>query len=420
MAAGCIPSFYRTASLFCSKISFHRSLLIVFPFVQRFTPLTQLIAISIAAHIALGGSRVTTSLYALSLQATEFTVGTLIALFAIFPMLFAVTMGRLIDRIGIKRPMLCGSLALCIGCVIPSLFAGLPVLYLSVILIGTGFMGIHIGSQHAVGAMSSSETRSANFSWLALGFSISSFLGPVIAGFVIDHARFASAYGVCGGFAMLALVIAACGNLDRIKPQHTDAGLAGGSVLDLLRHPEMRRVYTVGILLAAAWDLFTFVTPILGTRLGFSASTIGLILGSFSAASFAVRLLMPYLVRRYTEWQVLTAAMIIVVVCYALYPFMHHAVSLMAIAAGLGFALGSAQPNVLSLLHHSAPAGRGGEAIGIRATIGNASQVILPLAFGAAGATMGLFAVFWGLGAIVGAGVPMAWRKAARQRRGDL
>ena len=148
---------------------------------QHFTPLIQLIAISLAAHVALAGARVTTALYALSLDASEFTIGTLIALFALFPMILAVPMGRLCDRIGIKKPMMFGCLAVAIGCAIPSVAAGLPVLYLAVILIGTGFMAIHIGSQHAVGAMSSMETRAANFSWLSLGFSISSFCGPVIA-----------------------------------------------------------------------------------------------------------------------------------------------------------------------------------------------------------------------------------------------
>ncbi|MDB5765173.1 MAG: transporter [Herminiimonas sp.] len=366
-----------------------------------------------AAHIALAGSRVTTALYALSLHASEFTIGTLIALFALFPMVFAVPMGRLIDRIGVKKPMLCGCISICAGCAIPSLVGGLPVLYLAVILIGTGFMAIHIGSQQAVGAMSTMEMRSANFSWLALGFSISGFCGPVIAGFIIDHARFAIGYAVCGGFALVASGLMACSSLNRVKPlQHDNKNMSGGT-LDLLRDPEMRRIYFIGILLASAWDLFTFVTPIHGSRLGFSASTIGLILGAFSAATFTVRLAMPRIARRYTEWQVLTAALILAVISYALFPFMRHPFSLMAVAAMLGLALGSSQPNVLALLHHAAPPGRGGEAIGIRATIGNASQVILPIAFGAAGAALGLFTVFWGIGAMIGAGIPLAWRKAS-------
>jgi MFS family permease len=397
--------------------------------VRHFTPLIQLIAISVAAHVALAGARVTTALYALSLDASEFTIGTLIALFALFPMILAVPMGRLLDRIGIKKPMMFGCLAVAIGCAIPSVAAGLPVLYLAVILIGTGFMAIHIGSQHAVGAMSSMETRAANFSWLSLGFSISSFCGPVIAGFVIDRVRFAVAYAVCCGFAVLALGLLACSNLNRIKllrsgsqkksgQRECTANATAGSPLELLRDPDMRRIYVVGILLATAWDLFTFVTPIQGSKLGFSASTIGLILGAFSAATFTVRLAMPWISHRYTEWQVLTVALAFAVISYALFPFMEQPSSLMAVAALLGLALGSSQPNVLALLHHAAPAGRGAEAIGIRATISNASQVILPLAFGAAGATLGLFTVFWGAGAMIGAGVPIAWRKAFVKRRG--
>jgi hypothetical protein len=90
---------------------------------------------------------------------------------------------------------------------------------------------------------------------------------------------------------------------------------------------------------------------------------------------------------------------------------MTQAASLMAVAAILGLALGSSQPNVLALLHHTSPVGRAGEAVGIRVTIGNASQVALPLAFGAAGASVGLFAVFWGMGFMIGSGIPLAWRK---------
>jgi predicted MFS family arabinose efflux permease len=186
--------------------------------------------------------------------------------------------------------------------------------------------------------------------------------------------------------------------------------------MDLLRNPEMRQIYIIAILLAAAWDLFIFVTPIQGSKLGLSASTIGLILGAFSAATFAVRLAMPWISRRYNEWHVLTSALILAVISYGIFPFMQQSYSLMAVAAILGLALGSSQPNVLSLLHNVAPPGRAGEAIGIRTTISNANQVVIPLAFGAAGTALGLFAVFWGISAMIGLGVPIAWRKAFRKK----
>ena len=379
---------------------------------RHLTPLIQLILVSLLGHIVLAGSRVTTSLYALSLHASEFTVGCLLALFALFPMLFAVLMGRLIDRIGIAKPMAGGLCLMLLGCAIPSLFHGLPVLYLAVIMIGTGFMTIHVSSQHAVGMMSSREARAANFSKLALGYSISSFLGPVIAGFVIDHARYSIAYTVFCGFALLALTLLATAGLGNIQAAQQHEEIQAGSPFDLLRDPDMRRIYLVGVLLGAAWELFTFVMPIHGSHLGFSASTIGLILGCFSCATFTVRLAMRWIARRYSEWQVLTSALTLAVICYGLFPLMQNPSSIMVVTALLGLALGASQPNVLALLHHTSPAGRAGEAVGVRVTISNATQVIMPLAFGAAGATLGLFAVFWGMGAMIGTGVPLAWRKA--------
>lgn len=378
-------------------------------------PLLQLILVSLMAHLALAGSRITTSLYALSLQSSEFTVGILIALFSLFPMLFAVPTGRLVDRVGLMKPMLGGCLSMTIGCALPSMVSGLPVLYLATLFIGTGFMAVQVVSQHTVGAMSVTEKRSTNFSWLALGYSISGFCGPVIAGFIIDHARYSIAYMVFFGFALGALTLSARGRLKKIELTRHAEHTHSGSALDLFRDIEMRRIYIIGTLLSSAWDLFTFVMPIHGSRLGFSASTIGLILGCFSVATFAVRLGMPWISRRYTEWQVLASALTLAVVCYALFPMMGQPVSMMAVAAILGLAVGSSQPNMLALLHHSAPVGRAGEAVGIRITIGNACQVLLPLAFGGAGATLGLSAVFWGMGAMIGAGVPLAWRKAWRK-----
>lgn len=374
-------------------------------------PLLHLILVALTAHIALAGSRITTSLYALSMHASEFTVGILIALFSLFPMLCAVPAGRLIDRIGILRPMMAGSIAMATGCALPGMIGGMPVLFLATMLIGTGFMVIQVAAQHTVGAVSSQEMRATNYSWLALGFSISGFTGPVLAGLIIDDAPYYAAYLVFGCFASGAFTLVLFGKLSDMRVPTTQEQAATGTAFELLRLREMRHIFIVGMLLSSAWDLFTFVLPIHGARSGFAASTIGLILGCFSAATFMVRLAMPLIARRLNEWQVLAGALVLAALCYAVFPFMRQPLSLMVVASILGLAVGSAQPNMLALLHHVAPAGRAGEAVGIRVTIGNACQVFLPLAFGGAGAALGLTAVFWGMTAMIGAGLPIAWRK---------
>jgi MFS family permease len=374
-----------------------------------------LIAVAVTAHVALGAARVTTALYALSMQASEFTVGTLIALFALVPMFLAVPMGRVIDRIGVRRPLMVGCALASVGVMLAATVPGLPILYLAAVLIGTGFMAIFIGTQHAVGALSPPDQRAASFSRLSLGFSVSAFTGPLIAGFAIDHAHYSVAYLICGAFTLTALTLTASGLLRDLPLQTNTVSTRKGSALRMLLDPEMRRIYIVGILLAAAWDLFTFVTPIRGSQLGFSASTIGMILATFSVATFIVRLAMPRIIRHFREWQILTGALSAATLCYGLFPFMQQPWTMALTAAGLGLALGTGQPNVLALLHQSAPPGRGAEAIGIRATIGNASAVMLPLAFGAAGAALGQFAVFWGLGAVIACGVPLAARNAFKR-----
>jgi hypothetical protein len=72
--------------------------------------------------------------------------------------------------------------------------------------------------------------------------------------------------------------------------------------------------------------------------------------------------------------------------------------------------LGSVQPMVMSLLHQVTPEARHGEAIGLRMMGINASSVIMPMIFGAVGATIGAAGVFWCVSAFVGSGARTAWQ----------
>ena len=86
---------------------------------------------------------------------------------------------------------------------------------------------------------------------------------------------------------------------------------AGESITaDLLREADTFETFVASAVLSMAWDLFTFVTPIHGTRLGLSASVIGLILGAFGAAIFLVRLVLPAIVHRLSEWPLLIGGML--------------------------------------------------------------------------------------------------------------
>ncbi len=265
------------------------------------------------------------SLYALHLGASSAVVGLLLALYALLPMVFAVAAGRLSDRIGVRRPMLVGSIGMVAGSALPAVVPGLPALFVSAIVLGVAFMLFQVPAQNATGDMGPPADRSHNFSMLALGYSISGFCGPLIAGFTIDHGGYVAAFAV---LALLPLVPVAVLALDRLplRGPHPARGSApSGGALELLRLKQLRRVFFANVLLAAAWDLHMIVIPVYGARIGLSASAIGIILASFAAATFVVRFAMRWIVRHATEHQVLTGALVIAGAVYLLFPFSHDA-----------------------------------------------------------------------------------------------
>ena len=360
-------------------------------------------------HLAFVGARMTTSLFALALGGSELTVGVLMALFALLPMLLSVSAGRLIDRVGPRGPLLVSFASLALGVALPFALPSLATLYFACTIVGTSFMMIHIAMNSVFGAYGSPEARAVNFSWLALGFSISNSLGPLVAGFAIDDLGHAQAMLVLAVFPLAAALLVWGRKRPLPRPLPVAARRAG--VLDLLRIPQMRSTFIVSVLLAMGWDLYTFLTPLYGARLGLAAATIGLIMSTFAAATFAVRLIMPHVVKRLRQWMVIVSALALSGAAYSVFPFVSSVVPLMALSFVLGIGLGCAQPIIMSLLYEASPPGRQGEAVGVRTSLLNGSHTLIPLASGALSAAAGMAPVFWLLAAFLLGG---AW--FARQR----
>jgi predicted MFS family arabinose efflux permease len=181
-------------------------------------------------------------------------------------------------------------------------------------------------------------------------------------------------------------------------------------VFDLLRDPQLRRLYITMAVLTVGWDVYAFAIPVHGSIVGLSASEIGLVMGSFAAATFTVRLGMPFFMHHLKPWTLLVGALLTAGVSFFLLPFVSNVAMMMALMFLLGLGLGSPQPMVLTLLHESAPPGRAGEALGLRTTLINGSQTVMPLLFGAVGAALGMTPVFWTMSAALILGSAFARR----------
>jgi MFS family permease len=370
--------------------------------------LVRLIAGQISLHACMAGMRMAAPLMALREGHSAMAVGVLLSLFALTQVFLALPAGRYVDRHGFKRPVGFCVIAACAGAGLAVVFPVFPVLCLCALMTGgaTGVASISLQRHVGRSAPDKSELKRM-FSWLSIGPALANFVGPLAAGLLIDN----------GGFRVAFFCLACLPLMTWLWVRRTvelpalavSPHAAQASAWDLLHNPMMRRLMWVNWLLSSCWDVHTFVVPVLGHELGLSASAIGAILGGFALAATGIRLVLPLMAAQLHEWVVVTTAMLATAVLFGIYPFMGSASAMGACSMLLGVSLGSVQPMVMSTLHQITPEDRHGEALGLRLMMINASSVLMPMLFGAAGTALGVSVVFWTVGVAVGSGAPQAW-----------
>jgi predicted MFS family arabinose efflux permease len=244
------------------------------------------------------------------------------------------------------------------------------------------------------------------FSWLSIGPAAANFVGPFLAGVLIDFAGYRAAFAFCALLPLLAWVLVRKAQEEPMPAARAEGGekAVPRRAWDLLRDKDFRRLLLVNWFMSTCWDAHAFLVPVIGHERGYSASVIGTIFGAFAIAAAAVRVLLPVLAHSLREWAVITTAMVLTAMLFVVYPLMPTALSMGVVSVFLGFTLGCVQPMIMSTLHQITPHERHGEALGLRMMTINASSVAMPLILGAVGAATGTAVLFWAIAAIVGAG----------------
>jgi predicted MFS family arabinose efflux permease len=261
-------------------------------------------------------------------------------------------------------------------------------------LLGLGHIFFHVSVHNLIGSLGSGE-RTRNFATFSLGSSIAAFIGPSAAGFAIEYADYRTALLLLAGSAALPALLMVLYRPPTVKSASEERT---ASAFDLLAIPGLRRTLIMSAVALTGIELFSFYLPIYGRSIGLSPSQIGMVLSCYAVAGFMVRSILHRLAHRYTEIGVLTASLFLAGLAYALLPALREAVLLGLAAFTLGLALGSAQPLTIILTYNHAPAGRSGEALGMRIMANKVTQIGVPLAFGGLGAAMGAVPVFLATG----------------------
>jgi len=384
-------------------------------------PIHLIVVTCVLIHAGFGGAKVALPLYALSLGVDAFSVGVIMALWALCPMLIALSVGRLVDRVGPRVPMLAGTVGVTAALLVPYFFPGVASLYILALVVGTAFQFFFVPTQGITGALGGPEHRSRNYSLLAVGFSIASFLGPLIAGFSIDYFGYQTAYlmlAVCPAIAVVLLWFKG-GMLPKA------AITAGGeqkksSSFALLRIAKLRNAIIASGLISVGWDLYLFFFPIYGHSIGLSASAIGVIISMFAVAVFVIRVALPVLARKWSEFEILLHAIGFAGAALLLFPLFQNPYLLAVASFVLGLGCGVGQPMSMSLIYSLSPPGRASEGAGLRVTFNHFTHLVVPLAFGGIGTAFGFAPVFLTCSALMLGGSGYGYwieRRSARRAR---
>lgn len=381
---------------------------------QRHVTTLLLLAITLlVGSVASSGSRIAVPLLALQLKATPFQLGAVLSCYAVLSVLTGVVIGRWIDRVGGRLPIQVGSAALCLGLLLPWAWPSLPALALCAACVGTGMSTILISVQHTAGALTQSSTRrTGHFTLLTIAQSVAILVSPPSVGLVIDHVGYRSAFLILAGVAALLLALVTA--TSRLLPNHANPkDHAGRSLKEVLAHKPVRRAIATSSLTAVSWELLYFFIPLHGVHLGLNASTIGLLFSCFSVAVIAIRLAVPWMSRRASEWTLVSIALGTAGSMFLIMPFANSAAWMMVMCVVLGSGMGISQPITMSIVYAAAPPGRQAEVFGIRNSTINLVQTAAPLALGTLSASIGLTTALWPFAVLLLFGARFAYRNNA-------
>lgn len=361
------------------------------------------LALSLLNMTTMRAGRVVLALYALELGAAPLTVGLLAATFSVFPAVLSWPAGKLVDRFGSRWLLTLGAVGGGLGMLIPFFVPGLTAIFFAAAANGLSLAIYNVSLQNLVGLLSTPQNRTESFSNYSLTNSIGSFLGPLIAGFSIQHAGHANA---CLSLAVLSLLpLIALTVFGRRIPRGTGSSKKrDGSIRSMLAARGVGRTLATSSLLQSGQDLFQFYLPVYAHSINLSASAIGVVLAMNSAAAFVVRMVLPRLIARFNEHRVLAGAFCGGALAFFVLPFFTSATMLALIAFTYGLGMGCGQPIVTMQMFSNSAEGRSGEALGLRMTVNHLTRMVGPVFFGFIGSSFGLAAIFWINGLMLGSG----------------
>lgn len=376
------------------------------------------LALTFFHFVGINAARVVLTLYALALGAHASAVGVVGGMFYLFPLLLSWPIGAAADRRGPRGLLLIGAVTGACALLLPYFFRVLPMLYVAAAMSGLALAFFHVTLQNLIGVSSKPEDRARNFSNFSLVGAVTNFVGPLVAGFSIDH--FGHAYACLSVVALSSVALALLLVWGRLLPGPRKAAPPPRAPLSALVDRNVVMMLATSSLVQLGTDVFQFYLPIYGHGVGLSATAIGTVLASFAAASFVARAFLARLIKGVGPDRLLMYAFAAGAVGFMLVPLFESVLMLSVVAFLFGLGMGCGIPLTVILMFSRSTEGRSGQTLGVRLTANNFVRAFGPMVFGAIGSAFGLWPVFVINAAMMVAGAMVSHRATRSAPTGEV
>ncbi|WP_261305213.1 MFS transporter [Paenibacillus andongensis] len=362
--------------------------------------LKTVLLIVLGFQIMLNITRPLITLYASSLGAGTFDIGMLTAAYAFLPLIFAIHVGKIADRIGDRLPVLLGTVGTAVGMALPFALPTLGSLYASQIIVGVSHVFLIVSLQNILGHAATKENRDHYFSVFSMFVAGGGFIGPVIGGYLAEQYSYSLAFLAASVIGIMPFLFSFYMPAVRRK-ERTDVAPGMSGSLSLLKVSMLRKALASSALVLYSRDIFVAYFPLLAERAGISTSQIGWIIAIQGLAMILVRLFLSKLTVIMGRTWVLLASILTAGLSFLLLPAIEHVYGFYLLSALMGIGLGCGQPLSMTTTYNASPKDRTGEVLGLRLASNRLSQLIAPMIFGVVGSWGGLVSVFVMSGAIL-------------------
>jgi MFS family permease len=344
---------------------------------------------------------------ALENAASTYEIGLIASVYALVPLLFAVSMGRWIGKLGEIPLLMLGCLSFVVLGVSFAFLNDLVAIAAATALAGVAHLSNVAASQAMVANRSTNELQDHNFGYFSFATSLGHTVGPMLGGII------AGSSGVLPRSSTSAFIFAALLALFALVPLFLFRGLKSarsqqerelaGSIRarDVIQRPGIKPAIWTSLTVAATNDVLVVILPLVGTEKGISPVVIGLILSLRSAAAMASRFSLGRLTSRFGTTKVMSYSIWVSAILLLVTLAADSAAPLATLMALIGFTLGIGQPLTMSIVSKKSPVEERAMAISIRLFGNRLGQFLVPTGAAALAAPFGISSVFLGLATFI-------------------